>query len=151
VEPRIFKDTIALPYQWALGPVNTRFFQEFRERRIFGTRCPRCERVLVPARAFCARCFVPLDEWVQVRDEGTIKTWTYVAYSYLGQPMQPPYVSALIQLDGADTAIAHVVAGFDLSNLDEVRARIKVGTRVRAVWREETEGTILDIKYFEPV
>ncbi|MBC7106008.1 MAG: hypothetical protein H5T97_08710, partial [Firmicutes bacterium] len=57
MEPRILKDTIALPYQWALGPVNTRFFQEFKERRIFGTRCPKCGRVLVPARAFCARCF----------------------------------------------------------------------------------------------
>jgi uncharacterized OB-fold protein len=51
---------------------------------------------------------------------------------------------ALIQLDGADTSLAHVVRGEDLN-------RLAVGLRVRAVFARERKASILDISHFEPV
>lgn len=132
-ERRTLQETMALPYAWSLGPVNTLFFKELTDMKIMGTRCPRCSRVLVPARLFCPRCFIDLTEWVQVSDHGTIRTWTIINFSYAGQPKKPPYINAMIELDGADTRIPHWVGGVDLSDLDKVKEQIGIGTRVKAV------------------
>ncbi|MBC7106552.1 MAG: Zn-ribbon domain-containing OB-fold protein, partial [Firmicutes bacterium] len=90
-EKRILQETLSLPYAWAMGPVNERFFRELKERRIMGTRCPKCRRVLVPARMFCPRCFEDTTEWVQVSDEGVVRTWTLINFSFAGQLRKPPY------------------------------------------------------------
>ena len=149
-ESRVWEANLSLPYAWTLGPTNTRFFQGLTEGKIFGTRCPCCGRVLVPARKFCARCFVDTDEWVEVSGTGTLQTFTLVNYAYMGQPATPPYICALIKLDGADTALAHYIGGVNPGNLEEVLQKIKIGMRVKACWNEERQGTIFDIKYFEP-
>lgn len=150
-EVKIWNETIALPYAYTLGPVNSRFFQGLINKKIYATKCPDCGRVLVPARKFCSRCFKELDEWVGVSTTGTIKSWTLINFAYQGQPVKPPYISALIQLDGTDTAIAHFIGGVDLSNLDQAVKKVKIGMKVEAVWNEERDGRIFDIKHFIPI
>jgi uncharacterized OB-fold protein len=149
-EYRVFEGTISLPYRWALGPVNTRFFEELKQKRIFGTKCPECTRVLVPARKFCPRCFVDTPEWVQVKDEGILRTWAFISYSYVAQPKEPPYITAVIDLDGADVGFSHYIGGVDFSDLEKIKARVRIGMRVCAVWKENREGRITDIEYFAP-
>ena len=85
----IMEGTITLPYRWALGPVYTRFFEEFKNKKIMGTKCPKCQRVLVPARKFCPRCFEDTAEWVQVSDKGTIRSWSVINFEFSGQPKKP--------------------------------------------------------------
>jgi hypothetical protein len=54
-----------------------------------------------------------------------------------------PFAFVLVRLDGADTAMPHVVKdGVD---------RVRVGTRVEAVWAEERVGSIRDIARFRVV
>lgn len=148
---RVFEDFVSLPFRYALGTTWTRFFDEFKEKRIMGTRCPSCKRVLVPARKFCSRCFVETNEWVQVADTGVIETWAMITYRYSGQHKEPPYITAAIRLDGADVRILHYIGGVDMSDLEKVRDQVKTGMRVQAKWREERSGNIHDIEYFEPV
>jgi len=150
-KPKVLEGEIYLPYRWALGPVFTKFFEEFKNKKIMGTRCPKCNRVLVPARGFCPRCFEELTEWVQVSDKGTIKTWSLITYKYSGQAKEPPYILGLIDLDGADTAISHFIGGVDLSDFEKVKDKVKIGMRVEAKWRDERQGNIHDIEYFKPI
>ena len=150
-ETKFLEGSVSLPYRWALGTVWTRFFEEFKNKKIMGTRCPKCKRVLVPARKFCPRCFEDTPEWVQVSDKGTIKTWSLLTFEYSGQPKPPPYLQGLIDLDGADTSFAHFIGGVDLSDIEKVKEQIKIGTRVEAVWKEKPEGNIYDILYFKPI
>jgi len=150
-ESRIVEGKISLPYRWAMGPVITRFFEEFKNKRIMGTKCPKCKRVLVPARGFCPRCFVDATEWVQVSDKGTVKTWSLITFEFTGQPLPPPYITGLIDLDGADTALSHLIGGIEFSDLEKVKDRVKIGMRVKAKWRDERQGNIRDIEYFEPI
>jgi uncharacterized OB-fold protein len=150
-EPRVIRQTISLPYKWALGPVFSRFFDEFKEKRIMGTRCESCHRVLVPARSFCPRCFERTSEWVQVSDEGTIVTFAMINFPYEGQPKPPPYVNGVIDLDGADVGFTHFVGGIDLSDPETVKDKVQIGMRVKAVWKDKREGNIFDIDYFEPI
>jgi uncharacterized OB-fold protein len=147
----ILETEASLRYESATGPTWWRYFEEFKKERIFGTRCPACKRVLVPARSFCADCFVAMDEWVQVSNEGQVLGWSLTNYHYFGMPTDPPFISAEIRLDGSDSNFYHLVGGFDLTDLELVRRTMKIGTRVRAVWKKEKTGSILDIDYFEPI
>jgi uncharacterized OB-fold protein len=150
-EFKTIKTEIRLPYELAYGATWTRFFEGMENEIIYGTKCSKCGRVLVPARSFCPRCFVDTDEWVETAQEGTLTAWSYVNYKYFGQPIEPPFIGALIRLDGTDVDFLHLIGGFDLSDFDLVRKTVKNGMRVKAVWSDERKGNVLDIKYFEPV
>ena len=148
---RTTRNDITLPYEWALGPTWTRFFDGLKEEKILGNKCKECGKVFVPARPFCPDCYDDMDEWVEVGQEGTIESWALVCNEYIGQVKEPPYAVALIHLDGADCNFNHFVSGFDLSDLDQVRARLKTGTRVKAVWNKDKRADIYDLAFFEPV
>jgi hypothetical protein len=150
-EYKVMGEEIRLPYKWALGPVFSRFFDELKDKKIMGTKCPKCQRVLIPARRFCPRCFEETTEWVQVSDEGTIRTWSLINFEYAGQIKKPPYVQGLIDLEGADTALAHLIGGVDVSDLEKVKEQVRIGMRVKAKWKENREGNIFDIECFEPI
>ncbi len=147
----IVTSEVSIPYELAYGPTWTRFFDGFKEGKIYGTRCSKCGRVLVPARSFCSRCFDEVSEWVEVSQEGELVAWALTNYEYFGMPTKPPFIGALIRLDNTDSNFLHLVGGMDLSDDAEVRRTVKNGMRVRAVWKEAKQGHILDIKYFEPV
>ncbi len=139
-----------IPYIHSAGRFSTQFFNMLKEKRIMGSRCSKCNRVLMPPRSFCEKCFVPVTEWVELPDSGVIQTFTICYEKFTGLP-DPPYALATIRLDGADTGLMHLIGGVDLSDLNSALEKIRVGARVRAVWSDERKGSIFDIKYFEPI
>lgn len=142
VEPLTLKGQIAVPYTWWVGETGGRFMAALRDhRKILGTKCSSCKTVYVPARKSCGRCFIDMEEWVDIADEGVIQAHTIVHYGHSVQPAKPPFAYALIRLDGADVGFLHVIK----KDLD----RIKNGLRVKAKFRAERTGTILDIDSFE--
>jgi uncharacterized OB-fold protein len=141
----IYHGQIYIPDTYSAGTVGSRFLIELRDKkRIMGTRCPTCNRVYVPARSVCKDCFGQLDEWVEVSDKGTLLTYSVCHQANPVQPVEPPVVYGIVQLDGADTGFVHM--------LGEVNPeQLRIGMRVRAVFKEKREGSILDIKYFKPL
>jgi len=138
---------VAVPYRYAYGPYYARFYAGLKEGRIVSVRCPVCKAVFLPPRPYCGRCYVDVEEeWVTCPDTGTVRAFTVVYYPFVGQPTKPPYCYALINLDGTVNELHHILGEIPF---EEVR----VGLRVRAVWREpeERRGTIHDIKYFAPL
>lgn len=137
---------IDLTWRYASGAAMERFCERLKERRVEALRCQQCRRRYLPPRPFCGNCRRRLTEWVPVKDEGTIEGWTTVNQSILdgrtGQMRPAPYGMALIRLDGADTTLNHYVSEADPS-------RLRIGLRVRAVWRKELRGAIDDIVHFE--
>jgi uncharacterized OB-fold protein len=140
---------LAMPYEWSIGLYGSRFFQEIREKRRFlGIRCPKCRKVLVPPRRICGPCFQKLDELVELSDTGTIRAFSVVNYPFIdpatGTTRPIPYTYGYINLDGSDNIFSHLI-----NETDE--KKIKVGMKVRAVFkpRNEMEGNIQDIRYFE--
>ncbi len=147
----IIKSEVLIEYELAMGPVWYKFFEGFKEKKIWGTRCPQCQRVLVPARAFCPRCFVDMDEWIEVSQEGILEGWVLVNYEYFGQPVKPPFIMASIRLDGTHCAFIHLVGGFEFKSVEDAASKIRNGMKVKAVWKEERKGNIMDIAYFKPI
>jgi len=134
-------------YTYYAGAAASRFFNELRvNRRIMGTHCPQCERVLVPARGFCDACYLPIDDWREVGTEGTLETFTILTTSFPGLP-QPPTVVGYVTLDGASSAVLNAVHGLDLSDFDKAGAFLLTQPRVRVVFADKCEGRITDFAF----
>ncbi len=134
-----------IPYLYSAGTVPSRFLMEMRDNsRIMGTRCESCRLTLVPARPFCPECYKPLDQWVAVGPEGTVESFTVCYESYTGLP-QPPFVIALVKLQGADTSLVNYLTGVDASQPQA----LKVGMPVKAVFHDDRKALITDF-HFEP-
>lgn len=84
-----------------------------------------------------------LTEWVTLGDTGTVTGFTVVRYEEPYQPVKPPYILALIQLDGAAYPLAHIVKGVAPNEM-------RVGLRVKAVFAETSTSTILELGHFQP-
>lgn len=141
----VYHGKIYIPNTYTAGAVGSRFLIELRDnKKIMGTKCPTCDLVFVPARSVCKYCFAQLDQWVEVSDKGTLLTYTMASQSNGVQPVDPPIIYGIVQLDGASTGLVHMLSEVDFEKL-------AVGMRVKAVFKEERAGSILDIKYFAPL
>lgn len=131
---------VEVAYSWSAGVAGTRFFDELKQGRITGTRCPQCRRVLVPPRIFCEECFVDTDEWVEVGQTGTILTFAESYFGLQGQKLDEPWYVGIIEIDDSDGGLFHRL-------LPDARP-IEIGARVEAVFADERSGKILDIEHF---
>lgn len=135
-------------YSWSLGPAMSRFLAELKNGKIVGRKCRKCERVIVPPRMFCEHCFGPTDEWVYLKDSGTVETFSISYLDADARRIKEPILIGVISIDGASPkhGFMHYFGGMKPEKLH-------IGMKVKAVWKPENErqGAITDIKYFEPL
>jgi len=128
-------------YKRSLGPVLSRFFTDLRDRRISGIKTKHGRVLVPPAEYDPATGEATSDEFVEVGPAGCIRSWAWVAEPRRDHPLDTPFAFALIQLDGADTSLLHVVSAAS-------EADITTGMRVVPDWADETVGRIQDIVSF---
>ena len=87
---------------------------------------------------------------MEVGQQGTLEAFT-ICYARFTGPPDPPYCQMLVKLDGADSAMMHLLGEVELEDVEEATKRIQVGMRLEADWRDERVGGIQDIRYFRPV
>lgn len=134
---------LAYDYRRSLGDVLSRFFTGLRGRRIEGVKT-RAGRVLVPPAEYDPETGeATTDDWVEVGPGGVVKSWAWVNEPLGRHVLERPFAFALIELDGADTALTHAV---DAGSADAM----KTGMRVTAKWADDTVGAIGDIVAFVP-
>ncbi len=141
----IYEGQVYIPNTYTAGAVGTRVLEALRDKKqIMGIRCAACNRVYVPARSTCNECFGKMDDFVEVSSLGTLQTYTVMHEPNIVQPVAPPILYGIIQLDGADNGFVHMLGEVDAEDL-------RVGMRVQAVFRKERKGSLLDIRYFRPL
>jgi uncharacterized OB-fold protein len=131
------------PYTRSTGPMVGAFLTGLRDKRVLGVK-DSTGRVVVPPPEYDAKtaATLPADDLIEVGAEGVVTSWSWNPKPRAGQPFEQPFAWALVQLDGADTALLHA--------LDAPRESIRTGMRVRIRWADETVGFINDIACFEP-
>jgi len=131
------------PYKHSTGETIGRFLAGLKEqKKIWGQRVTG-QGVVVPPLGYSEVDASAGGEWVEVKPTGTVTAVAIVAKPLADlHPSTTPFAFVLVKLDGADTALAHVVT--------EGHERVKVGSRVEAVWAADDErtGTIRDIARF---
>jgi uncharacterized OB-fold protein len=142
------QETWNITYEHALGQTASWFFVQIRDNaKIYGRRCGKSGRVLVPPRAFSDQTMEPTTEWVEVGPGGRIEAFTIVYEAFQNLP-PPPYAFGYVLLDGADTAIGGFFRGIDLADPQAAAAVLKVGRQVTTVFAAKRNGDILDF-WFE--
>jgi hypothetical protein len=135
-------------YSWSLGPAMSRFLKELKAGKIIGKKCRKCKRIIVPPRMFCEYCFRLTDEWVYLKDTGTVETFSISYIDPNAKRIKEPILIGVISIDGASPkhGFMHYFGEMEPEELH-------IGMKVKAVWRpeEERKGSITDIKYFKPV
>ena len=134
-------------YAWDAGVAMSRFLREIKNGRIVGIQCQRCRRIMLPPRMFCELCYQPTEEWVEIEDKGSIRTFCITRVRWDASRVKEPFFPVVVDLDGGKrgTALCHVVKGM-------APEEMKVGLRVKALWKppEQRIGAITDIEHFIP-
>lgn len=147
---RVFTEAYAprAEYAWDTGPAIGRYLAELKEGRLVGRTCKACNRTFIPPRSFCELCFRPADDWVVFPGTGKVNTFSLCYITWDMRKLTEPQIPAVIEIDGATEGhgILHL-----LGNVDP--KQVKVGMRVRAVWKPAAErtGAITDILHWEPI
>ena len=136
---------VRLHYEHTASAGESRFLRGLADGRLLGERCPACGKVYIPPRGSCPTDGIPTTDEVELPDIGTVTTFCVVNVPYPGQRVAPPYVAAAVLIDGADIPFQHLILGCAASE-------VRMGMRVRAVWRPRDEwGTTPEnIDHFRP-
>jgi len=130
------------PYSRSTGPVIGAFLTGLRDGRFYGATGSDGS-IIVPPTEYDPITSDDVGELVEVGPGGVVTSWSWVSHPLRKHPLQRPFAWALITLDGADTAMLHVV---DAPGPDALAA----GTRVTARFRPEAEriGSMADVEAF---
>ena len=132
------------PYSRSVGPVIGAFLTGLRDGRILGVEGSG-GAVIVPPTEYDPTTAEETGSMVEVGPGGTVDTWAWVSVPAPKHPLGTPFAWALIILDGADTALLHVIDAPGPEGLS-------TGMRVVAEFVPEDEriGRIQDIRCFVP-
>jgi len=143
VAPLFSDRTMEFPYKHSTGETIGRFLAGLRDQcRIWGQRVEG-QGVVVPPLGYSETTGTDGGEWVAIASTGIVTAVAVVHEAVEGlHPLPAPFAFVLVKLDGADTALPHVVG--------EGLERLRVGSRVEAVWKPDGEriGSIGDIASF---
>lgn len=138
-------------YAWSAGQALSVFLKGLKEGKLYGRKCRKCNRILIPPRMYCEYCYRPTDEWIEVKPIGIVRTAVVSYIAATREKLEKPKIVAVIEIEGTGgSGLFHFLEEIDPK---DVINRKVFGMRVKAVWKppEERTGSITDIKYFVPV
>ena len=142
----LLRTLVSLQYEHSAGQSASRALRAIEKGKLLGQRCPVDGRVYFPSRGACPQHGVAFgDETVELSDKGSIVTFSIVRVPSASIPLELPYITVNVLLDGSDTVLMHV--------LDAKLEDVRMGMRVRAVWKPEQDWTTstANILYFRPI
>jgi len=161
----IRKETKMVSGRWEFGAARYKahgLLQEFvdalKEKKLLGSLCPGCGKVIVPPRRICGRCHLLMDGRQIVSNIGTVTCFLVSPPVEKGKVtmfgMDPVAMGVLkegevlipvfVRFDGSDSNLALVLNDV---NPDDAH----IGMRVKVVWVEKPQGHLSDIEGVVPL
>ncbi|KRO94883.1 MAG: hypothetical protein ABS10_04955 [SAR86 cluster bacterium BACL1 MAG-120820-bin45] len=131
---------LSYKYKRSSGPIMSQVFEGLAKKKILGSKS-KANKVYAPAAEYDPHTREALTELIEVGPGGIIESWSWVHQPSNHHLIQTPFAFALIKLDGADTAMLHMISDCEKSDL-------AIGNRVKAVWSETPTESIADIQHF---
>jgi uncharacterized OB-fold protein len=130
-------------YEHSYGLVS-RFFEALLEKKLVGTKCPKCGDVFCPPRAHCWRnkCKLAETEWIEMPMHGILHCFTVLGFAGEAFLSDLPFILAYVRVEGANTLIAGRLVGM---GPEDVECDMKVNIK----FVEHPSGNPMDI-YFVP-
>ena len=141
-------DELKGQFAWDTGIAIGSYLAALKEGKILGGYCKTCRKTVIPPRTVCEWCFRPMEDYVILKDTGTVNTFSLCYVTWDVKRIKEPEIPAVIEIDGASPL--HGI----MHKLGEINPEdVKIGMQVKAVWKpiNEREGSITDILYFKPI
>jgi uncharacterized protein len=141
-------DKLAGNFAWDTGIAIGKYLAALKQGTLLGAYCATCRKTVIPPRIVCEWCFEPMDEYVPLKDTGTVNTFSLCYVTWDVKRIKEPEIPAVIEIDGASPN--HGI----LHKLSEIEpGDVKIGMRVQAVWKPANQrtGAITDILHFRPL
>ena len=137
---------VRLEYDFTAGKAATLFLRGLAQKKIIGARSGPGQPVLVPPRGADPRTSELAAEAVEVKDTGTVVTYSIIRVPSENIKFELPYVCVNVLLDGAAIGFFHVLQNCPLD-------KVRIGMRVRAKWvaDDKLSASVASIEYFEPI
>ena len=129
-------------FRHSLGKTS-RFFLELENRRLMGTRCPRCGTVWMPPRATCGND-LEITQWTELSGLGTLAVASRSAYTLTTGGGEDDLVLGYVALEGADTLLLQRIRNFGDPD------RLIAGLALKAVWADGPVAHPMESFWFEP-
>ena len=100
------------------------FMAYLEKGKVMATRCKKCQTLYFPPKIDCPKCLGSGTEWVEIKGEGKLVSYSIVNYGPAGFEDEAPYIMGLAQFDGGIKVLA-------LLNKSIPQTDIKVGMKVR--------------------
>lgn len=137
---------IRLEYVYTPGQALSTYLRGMKDKKILAERCPQTGQVFVPPRGVSPVAGIMTEGPVELPDTGYVESFNITRVPIAMRPdLEPPYCSAWIVLDGASVGFMGLVINVEPES-------VKLGTRVRAVWKpdDELEMSATNILGWEP-
>ena len=140
-------DELKADFAWDTGIGIGTYLSGLKKGQILGSYCATCRKVVVPPRTVCEWCFKPMDEYVPVKDTGTVNTFSLCYVTWDVKRITEPEIPAVIMLDGAaELSETSPIMGGIMHKLEEVDPKkVKIGMKVQAQFKTDNPtNTVLD-------
>lgn len=158
-------ETIGAEGTWNISSYNykgSRLMEEYvevlKQKKLIGSLCPGCGKVIVPPRNLCGRCHRKMDGRKIVSNRGTITCFIVSPPMERGKlkvlgmdPVETGLIKegeviipVFVKFDGADSNTDTILLNVDPK-------AVHIGMRVKVLWAKEPQGALSDFEGVEPV
>ena len=81
------------------------------------TRCTRCHKLFFPPQADCPYCLSREMEWVEIKDEGVLLSYSTAMYGPAGFENKVPYTLGIVQFKDNIKVLASIAKEIDVKTL----------------------------------
>jgi uncharacterized OB-fold protein len=137
-------------FNWSVGVLMEKFIKTLADKKLLGTRCPKCGYVTTPPRTICVKCNSKTgeDNLVELSGKGALAGRTSARVKLDGKckfvDLEEPEIIGAVKLEDANSTLFMPIVG-------EGAEKLEIGAEVAIEWSDETKGEISDIKGFKPV
>ncbi len=114
-------------------PFTIESFYEFcKEKKLMAIKCRKCGKVFEPPRILCPKCNSRELEWIELKGEGKLITYTIIHVAPPRFAHLAPYAVGIVELD----------EGARLPGIIKVDSfkKLRVGMRVKVEFEDESES-----------
>jgi len=116
------------------------FYRYLQNKKFMGTRCNACQKVYLPPRPICIKCFSDDMSWIELSGRGTLQAFTSITVgpSFMieaGFDRKNPYCVGIVALEEGPQ-----VSGQILGVNSQEPETIKIGTPLTLEIIEHGEG-----------
>ncbi|ARM75494.1 Zn-ribbon domain-containing OB-fold protein [Acidianus manzaensis] len=124
------KRQITLKYQIPDDKIH-HFSEELEKGKIFATRCPKCGATYFPPKQDCAKCRISNLDWIEIKNEGELLTYTIIYVKPASFSQYPDYIVGVATFPEGINVLAWVKGKKD---------NLRVGDKVNLKVEKRDEG-----------